>query len=958
MKKLLFILLLVCRLSPAIKAQQFNAVGSALSQSCSCYQLTPNTGWQGGAVWNNNALNLAVSFDFNFQVYLGCNDGGADGIAFVLQNTNTGSSGNGGGLGYMGFPNQSVAIEIDTYQNSNYGDPWFDHIALESQGNVNHNLVPPVQASATLSNIEDCAWHDFRVVWNATTQNITVFFDGVQRLTYTFAGGIIASIFNGATSNIYWGFTGATGALFNLQQFCIDIDAAFSTGNNFNVCGITNIQFTNTSQSGLNSIVSYLWDFGDGNSSSLASPQHTYSQPGTYTVQLTITDQSLCTSTQIQTVNVFEEPVAGTVVSNACGGGNTGAIDVSVSSGTAPYNVVWNPNPANISQNGNVFTASALAVGAYSITVTDANGCSVQLTENVSAAANPVDLQLGSVSGVLCAGGNTGSISLNAINGSAPYNFTLLGNSNSTGNFSNLQGGTYMAYVSDQIGCIDSLQVIVPDLNPPLLITTLNWQNVSCFGGNDGSFSLQATGGLAPYQFQINAGAPSANTLYSNLTAGHYVVLLTDALGCSSDTTLLIAEPSAGISITALQVNDPLCAGDNNGSIEVNAMGGNGSPYQFVWNTTPAFNGNLLQNLAAGTYTVTVSDVNNCTAQSSFQLSDPVFQIQSINDFSICENKDTTLQITINGGSGNISVNWLNTLSGQQSQGNPFLYTPLINAVFQVTASDQNACISNVIQFNTTVLPSPDLIFSADNLSGCAPLCNVFTGLSLTPGVSLIWNFGDGNTGTGFTPNHCFEQDGTYDVLGVAIAPNGCKRNVVMDDYIHVYPNPLAQFSTNKESYTTADAEVHFDAEEGTGLSYLWQLENGDLLSREENFIHEFPEEGIYCVQLTVSNTEGCTDSTRQCIQIIPESSFYIPSSFSPNGDGKNDLFMPSGKEITNMQLSIFNRWGEIIFNKNENALVHWDGGAVPQGAYVYRILVSDKAGNKKEYIGSVTLLR
>jgi gliding motility-associated-like protein len=955
-KNLFFILFLMAAFCRGAMAQQFNAVGSATAQSCSCYQLTPNLTYQGGAVWNNNPLNLAQSFDFNFQVNLGCNNGGADGIAFVLQNTNTGSSGNGGGLGYMGFPNQSVAIEIDTYENSNYGDPWYDHIALESQGNINHNLVAPVQASATLSDIEDCLWHDFRVVWNAGTQNMTVYFDGVQRFTFTFPGGIINNIFGGSNANIYWGFTGATGGLSNTQQFCLDIDAAFTAGTNFNVCGTTNIQFNNVSQSSLNSIVNYVWDFGDGTYSNLASPQHTYSLPGTYTVELVITDQSLCTSTQTQTVNIFEEPTANAVVSNACNGGNSGVIALTVNNGTAPYTVVWNPLPATVAQNANVFTASALAVGVYDITVTDANGCSVQLTETVNAPVNPIDLQLGSVNDVACAGGNDGSIQLNGINGVAPYTFTLQGITNSSGLFNNLAAGSYMTYISDQNGCTDSLQVLVQDLNPPLLMNITSVVDVSCFGGNDGSLSIQGIGGVGPYQYQMNGSAASTNVLYNNLIAGNYTVIVTDALGCSSDTLIQIQQPATGINITMQQIIEPLCSGDNNGSISVSATGGNGLPYQYLWN-----NGNtgaVLQNAVAGNYTVTVSDNLNCTAAANFTLTDPVFQLMPLSDFSICEDDDTILVASINGGNGVLTVNWTNTLNGQQLQGNPLQYLPQADAIFQVNVIDQNGCISNVETFDVSVLPAPDFSFSVDLRSGCAPLCNSFTGVSATPGVSVLWNLGDGNTGNGFTVNHCYQQSGLYDVLGVALAPNGCKRNLTQTDYIEVHENPLAGFSTDKESYSTADPLVHFAATPFVGLNYRWLLEDQGIISREEKFDYLFAEDGIYCLLLTVSNEFGCSDSTRQCIIVTPESSFYIPESFTPNGDGNNDLFMPAGKEIAGMQLSIYNRWGEMIYSKNENALVHWDGNDAPQGAYVYRILVADKAGTKKEYIGTVTLLR
>ncbi len=217
-----FILLCICTTS--VQAQ--NAVsdfvlnGAALAEGDSCFLLTPDAGWNWGTVWYKKYIDLNENFDFNFKVFLGDNDGGADGIAFVLQPTSTGSGNSGGGLGYQGI-NPSVAIEYDTWQNGDYGDPSYDHIAIHKNGIITTEglVAGPVQAHPTNPDIEDGQWHTTRITWNAAAKTLIVYFDSTERVTYT--NDIISNIFNG-NSRVYWGFTGATGGASNLQKFCID----------------------------------------------------------------------------------------------------------------------------------------------------------------------------------------------------------------------------------------------------------------------------------------------------------------------------------------------------------------------------------------------------------------------------------------------------------------------------------------------------------------------------------------------------------------------------------------------------------------------------------------------------------------------------------------------------------------------------------------------------------------
>jgi hypothetical protein len=190
MKRNLFIYI-VCLLSVFRSEAQYSVNGSATQDNCHCYTLTQNIGLQFGAVWNNNRIDLNQSFDFTFQVYLGCVDAnGADGIAFVLQNISTtiGTTGSGGGsMGYFGI-SPAVGVTLDTYQNTSPdNDPYYDHIAIQLNGNTDHNsintITPLTQASATSTNIEDCQNHTMRIVWNAVTKTMTVYFDNVLRLT-------------------------------------------------------------------------------------------------------------------------------------------------------------------------------------------------------------------------------------------------------------------------------------------------------------------------------------------------------------------------------------------------------------------------------------------------------------------------------------------------------------------------------------------------------------------------------------------------------------------------------------------------------------------------------------------------------------------------------------------------------------------------------------------------------
>ena len=214
--------LLILVLLPFTATAQFQINGSARRLDSICYELTQDVMFVAGSIWNVNQINLNESFEAIMDIFLGCTDAdGADGVVFGFQPVSTSIGEAGEGLGFQ-FVRPSIGIEFDTWQNFNLSDPAYDHIAIIRNGDVDHGsnntLAGPVQALENDPNIEDCQYHNVRVVWDAQTHRLEVYLDCSLRLSYQ--GDIVTNIFGGIPF-VYWGFTSATGGSSNVQQICM-----------------------------------------------------------------------------------------------------------------------------------------------------------------------------------------------------------------------------------------------------------------------------------------------------------------------------------------------------------------------------------------------------------------------------------------------------------------------------------------------------------------------------------------------------------------------------------------------------------------------------------------------------------------------------------------------------------------------------------------------------------------
>ena len=449
--------------------------GNAQIQPGNIFQLTSANNSQSGSVWNNIQINLNYPFHFNIDVFLGCNNGGADGMAFVLQPISTSIGSGGGGLGYSGI-SPSFAVEFDTWQNSS--DPSYDHIAIQRNGDLNHNggnnLAGPTGFLPNNYQIEDCNWHSAIFEWDPITQIFSLDFDGYTSVI-SYSGNIINTIFGG-NPMVYWGLTAATGGANNVHKFRFNYelnDVAI-------LCQDDSIQ--------VNSLViassyTYLWSPNYNISNNTASSPY-FNPDTTTTYTLAITNSYGCTYFDSFTVNVDTSAAVITfpLASEFCLGASPIDLNYATPIGgnylvNSIASTIFNPTINNI------------GVNTITYSYTSAGGCSNALTNNISVYDSPIVLY--TLTNVSCNGFTDGSASLTISGGTPTYTTNWGGN-----NPLSLSAGTYGYTVTDINSCFFTDSIIIYE--PGILTSSINTTNVICNGENNGTASLHLQGSSTP----------------------------------------------------------------------------------------------------------------------------------------------------------------------------------------------------------------------------------------------------------------------------------------------------------------------------------------------------------------------------------------------------------------------------------------------------------------------------
>jgi gliding motility-associated-like protein len=623
----------------------------------------------------------------------------------------------------------------------------------------------------------------------------------------------------------------------------------------------------------------------------------------------------------------------------------TGEIDLSANGGTAPYTFSW-------SNGSTTEDLLALGAGTYNVTVNDSNGdiggCAASTSIVISEPNAPLMMTETHLD-VLCNGGATGEATVFASGGFGAYNYYWF-NGAVGSTILNLPFGSFMAYVSDDNQCTDSLLI---NIEEPLPLTiNLDITDVLCHGTSTGSIDLTVNGGTLPYSFLWNSNL--ANEDLTFIPIGSYYVEILDSNGCQLDSTVVISEPDT-ISISSVIIENISCNGFSDGTIDMDIIGGV-SPYNYAWSNgvTTALN----DNIPAGNYLVSVLDVNNCISDFSFELIQPDELSATYNFIEpICfGGVNGQIEVITIGGTEPYVYSWSNGLTGN-------LIQQLGSGNYQVTITDSNGCI---VDLNCS-LGQPNQIqvtFDANLLEGCDPLNVLFTNTSNETFLSE-WSFGDGQFAFGSQIEHVFNGTNCYDVMLVVTNTIGCSDTAIYNSFICSYSTPTAVINADPIDLSVAQPITYISNGSSGASSYVWNI--GDEIVNSTYFepgMHEFPPyvSSDFLISLVSVSDYGCSDTAYLNISFDNDLIIYVPNTFTPNNDDVNDMFKPILEEnIQKYILRIFNRWGEIIF-ESFDPNYGWDGRyqdtVVPDGVYIWEITIVTFGANTYLKRGHVNLVR
>ncbi|MFK8037976.1 MAG: T9SS type A sorting domain-containing protein [Crocinitomicaceae bacterium] len=531
--------------------------------------------------------------------------------------------------------------------------------------------------------------------------------------------------------------------------------------------------------------------------------------------------------TNIVTITIYPVPtVALTTVNVTCNGDDDGSIAAAVSGGTSPYTYMW-------SDGQTTATATGLAPGTYTVTITDANGCTATATSTVT---EPDALtEVTTSTNVSCNGGMDGAAMIVVSGGTMPYTYSWTSGQQSlpmtTASISGLMAGTYYVTVTDANGC--TIMQMVTITEPTALSEVTTSTNVSCNAGSDGTAMIVVSGGTAPYTYLWSNGDMTASI--SGLTAGTYTVDVTDANGCMISGTATITEPTALSEVTTS--TNVSCNAGSDGTAMIVVSGGT-APYTYMWSDgqmTASATG-----LTAGTYTVVATDANGCTISGSATITEPtaLTEVTTSSDITCFDFNDGTAMIVVSGGTPPYSYMWS---TGDMTAS----VTGLAPGAHSVTATDANGCtISSSV---TIVEPTALMEVSTSTNVSCNGGADG-TAMTVISGGTAPYTYSWSNGGT--TASISGLTAGTYTVT--ATDANGC---MIYGSATVTEPTALTEetVSTDVSCNGGTDGTAGIAVNGGTTpYTYLWS--DGQTTASATGLAA-----GTYTVVVTDAN--GCTIS-------------------------------------------------------------------------------------------------
>ncbi len=675
-------------------------------------------------------------------------------------------------------------------------------------------------------------------------------------------------------------------------------------------------------------------------------------EPGVY--NLSVTDQGGCPVSESFIITEPDDIVI--AIDNetdiTCFGDADGAISISVTGGTGAYTYNWTKNNAPFAITEDILN---LSPGVYEVSVSDVNNCGPKTTTFTITEPPVLTLVLDNKTDVLCFGASTGAIEVIVGGGTPNYNFTWTGSNgftNTSQNLSNIPAGDYNLIVTDDSGCIQSLTVTITQ--PTEIIITAATTEITCYGANNASITVDVSGGNAPYQ--IGWSNLATGFFQDNLSAGDYIITITDASGCIK--TLTVNIPEAPLFDVNPVVKHVSCKGANDGSIQLNFVGGI-APVTLVWSDGSTA-GTTRNNLEPGVYTVTITDGKPCVITRTFIITEPdAMNVSATITHALdCDNPTSgSIDLTVSGGTFPYSYVWSN---GQTTED----IFNIMSGTYSVTITDFNGCTINADYSITR--PAPIILqINSDIDYNCnthtVMQTNIAQASGGVPPFEYVWSSGtvSGQYGQFMNTN----QNGT--VIVTATDSMGCNSSAVFE--VVTEQLGTSNFLTSSYAYTVYQTYSIFDPVSFENLStgdYIgvgWDFGDGTT-SNEINPTHTYVREGTYTVVLHVVYPYGCTDEYRMNIVITKGYNIMVPNAFTPNDDGINDSFNAAHTGLKSVQLEVYDTWGTLIYSEKGETLSGWNGNiqGTPSenGNFYYKIKAETFYGQIINHEGPFTLIK
>lgn len=739
-------------------------------------------------------------------------------------------------------------------------------------------------------------------------------------------------------------------------------------------------------------ITNWAWDFDNDNNPDDVNqnPTYIFPGPGTYPVNLSITDITGCVHDTTINISVSPQPTADFTYTNECYGTASTFTDLSLPNGGTIANWYWDFDNDGIVDNTNQNPTHIYpAPGSYTVElfIETALGCVDSIVKTVT--VHPVPVAHFGPSDVCL---NTATqfydsstvLTGNIINWAWDFGDGVGTSTQQNPTYTYANPGTYNANltVTTDSGCTHTGTVTVTVHPNPVAAFNVNdvCQNLAA-QFTDQSNVTSGTINQWDWDFDFNGVTHYTDNTNQNpsnnyAAPGTYNIelIVTTQVGCSDtvqNPVTIFPMPNADYTHT------DVCFTDANTFTDIsNVSSGNITNWDWDFD-----DGNISANQhpthtynSDGAYnvTLTVTTDNNCKDTVTHTVNVWSLPVVDFSPTEVCLNTPTQFQDLTTVNIGN-SVGWswdFDDGSPNNNNQNP-IHTYPTDGPFQVTlvVTTNYGCVDSATK-TVIINPLPQVSFTADTLSGCSPVVVNFTDNSVinAPGnnVQWFWNFGNGMTSTQQNPSGIsFDNPSNTTVAnyGVSLTVTSDKGCVIKDSIVNMissYPIPTAAFTYGPEPTDIYDAEITFTDKSIIGSQWLWDLGDG-AMSNDQNPVHHYADSGNYYVTLYMENSYGCKDTTSKMVRIKPTFAIWIPNTFTPDGDNVNDFFFASGYGITQLETLIFDRWGVLVY-EGYQLDSKWDGtykgNLGVTDVYSYKVRARDLFGEWHEFIGKVTLLK